>query len=160
VILVTWQHTGFEAAEEAVAVASYGVVGRVAEKFWDQLQQGCNWGPRACELLQDEEDGVGAGEEEFVGKSIVEDNIDRVEVAGVGPVAGEDAGDESALQRGETEERIAIAAENELDQAIAESANAVVEEDGVGHAYIETLAPARSKAPSLRLAEGTLYLAK
>jgi hypothetical protein len=37
------------------------------------------------------------------------------------------------LQRGEAEDGIAIAAEDELDEAVAESADAVVEEDGRRH---------------------------
>jgi len=45
------------------------------------------------------------------------------------------------------EDRLAIAAEDELDEAVAESADAVVEEDGVGHGTLETLAAAKSKAP-------------
>ena len=82
-------------------------------------------------MFEDERRGVGAGEQRFVGEFMVEDDIDRIEVGGVGAVAGEDAGGEWALQRGETEYGIVIAAENELDEAVAESADAVVEEDGV-----------------------------
>jgi len=44
-------------------------------------------------------------------------------------VAGEDAGGERALQRCETEDAMAVAAKDELDEAVAESADAVVEED-------------------------------
>jgi hypothetical protein len=82
-------------------------------------------------LFEDIEDGGGAGEQLFVGKFVVEDDVNGIEVAGVGAVAGEDACGERALQGGETEDGMAIAAENELDEAVAQSADSVVEEDGV-----------------------------
>lgn len=107
------------AAEDTVAVAGYGVVGRVAQNFWQELKDGCGGAPEASELLEDEEDGVGAGEQIFVGEFLVDDDVDRVQVGGVGAVAGEDADGDGALQRGETENGFAIAAENELDEAVA-----------------------------------------
>ena len=133
-ILITAQGANFGAAEKAVTVAGYDVVSRVAEDFGQELQEECGGSPEAWELLQDEEDGVGAGEQTFVGELVVEGDIDRVENARIDAVAGEDGGGERALQRRETEDGIAIAAKNELDEAVAESAAAVVEEDGVGHA--------------------------
>jgi len=69
----------------------------------------------------------------FVGEFVIDDDVDCVEITGAGGVAGEDGCGESALQRGETEEGIAVTAENDLDEAVAESADAVVEKDGVGH---------------------------
>ena len=129
-ILFTGQCAYVEAAEDAVAAAGYGVVGRVAEEGGQELQEGCGWAPWASELLENEDDGVGAGEQRFVGEVMVEDDVDGVAVGGVGTVAGEDASGDGALQRGETENGVAIAAEDELDKAVAESADAVVEEDG------------------------------
>jgi hypothetical protein len=38
-----------------------------------------------------------------------------------------------------------------LDEAVAESADAVVEEDGVGHGTLETLAACEVKSPTLSL---------
>ena len=67
---------------------------------------------------------------------MVEDHVDRIQIGGVDGVADEDAGGGIALQRGETEDGIAIAAEDELDEAVAESADVVVEEDGVGHGWV------------------------
>jgi len=60
---------------------------------------------------------------------VVKDEIDRVKVTGVDTVADEDVGCEGALQGGEPENGISIAAEDELDEAVAESADTVVEED-------------------------------
>lgn len=114
-------------------MAGYGVVGRVQKKFWQKLQEGCGWAPRAFELAQGEEDGVRAGEEAFAREFVVQDDVDGVEVTGIRAVTGEGAGGERALQRGETENGVGIMAESELDEAVAESADAVVEEDGMGH---------------------------
>ena len=91
-------------------------------------------------MIQYEDDGVGPGEEMFAGEFMVEDDVDGVESAGVDAAAVEDVGGERALQRGESEGGIGIATENELDETVAESADAVVEEDGMGHATSTTLA--------------------
>ena len=48
-------------------------------------------------------------------------------------MAGQDTRGERALQRCETENALRIAAENELVHPIAKSADAVVEDDRVGH---------------------------
>ena len=61
-ILITAQGANFGAAEKAVTVAGYDVVSRVAEDFGQELQEECGGSPEAWELLQDEEDGAGAGE--------------------------------------------------------------------------------------------------
>ena len=63
---------------------------------------------------------------------MIENRVDGVEAGGVGAVAAQNARSERALQRGETEDCPAIAVDYELDQAVAESADAVVEEDGAG----------------------------
>jgi hypothetical protein len=67
---------------------------------------------------------------------MVDDDVDRIERVGAGAVLGEDAGSESALQRGETEDGVAVAAKDELDEAVAESADAVVKQDGMGHGWV------------------------
>jgi len=65
---------------------------------------------------------------------------DCIQSGGTGAVAGEDGRGERALHRGEAEDSVAIATEDELDEAAAERADAVVEEDGVGHGTAKTLA--------------------
>lgn len=64
---------------------------------------------------------------------MIDYDVDCVEIGGTGAVAGEDGSGKRALQRGEAEDGVAIAAEDELDKAVAECADAVVEEDGVRH---------------------------
>ena len=63
------------------------------------------------------------------GQVRVDDDVERVKIAGIDAVAGEDAGGESALQRGKAKYRVAIAAESELDEVVAESTDSVVEKD-------------------------------
>jgi hypothetical protein len=61
-------------------------------------------------------------------------NVERVETRGAGSVAGEKLDGERALERSEAEEVVVVMAEGELDEAVAEPADAVVEQDGVrGH---------------------------
>jgi len=94
-------------------MAGDGVVEEVAQELGQQVKEKCGGGQRRAESLEDEECCIGAGEQEFAGSRIeIEDDIDRVEIAGVEIVAGEDAGGESALQRSETKHGIAIAAED------------------------------------------------
>ena len=89
--------------------------------------------PDSAEFFQDKDDGIGAREETFVGKFVIDDDVDSVEVLGICAVAGQDAGSERALQRCETKDSVGITADNELVQPVAESADAVVENDGVRH---------------------------
>jgi|SRR5271170_1257110 len=81
---------------------------------------------------------------------MVDNYIDGIESGRAGAVAGEDGHGERALQRGEAEDGIAIAAEDESDKAVAESADAVVEKDGVRHEFAiwMTLAGAGIKNPA------------
>jgi hypothetical protein len=120
-------------------MAGDSVVGGVSEEFGKESEHECGGVPRAAELGKHEESGVGAGEQEFVCLSVwtmgvrIDDDVDRIQMAGVKVVTGEDAGGKGALQRCETEDGIAVPAKDELDEAVAQSADAVVEEDRVGH---------------------------
>ena len=89
--------------------------------------------PESAKAFEDKDDGVGAREETFVGKFVIEDDVDSVKVLGIGTVTGQDARGERTLQRGEPKDGVKITAQDELIQPIAESADAVVEDDGVGH---------------------------
>ncbi len=143
------------AAEDAIAALGCGLVSRFPKESGYHAEKDCGCGPRATELSQHEENGISAGEEIFVCPSfgwvvrgwilanwilanwiMVDDDVDRIERVGAGAVLGEDAGSESALQRGETEDGVAVAAKDELDEAVAESADAVVKQDGMGHGWV------------------------
>src|ERR1700719_3299679 len=126
-ILLAGHGADFGAAENCVAVAGYDIVGGITQEPGHRLQNECSGTTRAWELFQGEEDGIGAGEQMFVGEFVVDDDVNCVEIDGAGGVAGEDGCGESALQRGE--DGVAVTAENELDEAVAESADAVIEKD-------------------------------
>ena len=64
---------------------------------------------------------------------VVEDHIDRVEIGGARVVAAQNASRKRALQRGELEDGVMVLPQDELGEAVAESADAVVEKDGAGH---------------------------
>ena len=85
----------------------------------------------------------------------MEGDVDRIQIVGVGIVAGEYGGGETALERCKTEDGVVVAAENELNETVAESADAVVEEDGAGHGWVtsKTLATCEIKEPTLSLQE-------
>lgn len=132
-IPITGQCADLRAAEEAVAVAGNFVVSGFAEEFGKSLQKRCCEIPGSAELLQYEQSRTGTREQAFIFRFVVEDNINRIQIARIYAVAREDASGEIALQRSEVEGLFAVAAKNELDEAVAESADTVVEEDGIRH---------------------------
>ena len=125
--------TGVVASKNAVTVAGDEAIGRVAEGTRNKLERECERAPDSAEVLEDEEDGVRAEEQRFVGLVVVDDEVDRIEVGRIRAVADKDAGGQRTLQRGEAEDGAAIAAEDESDQPVAETADTVVEEDGRRH---------------------------
>jgi hypothetical protein len=129
---------GIVAAEDAVAGAGDEIVSPVANGTRDEAEDESGEAPRAAELFKHKEDRVRARQKRFVGLAAVDHNICGVEIGWIGAVTGEDASCERALQRGEAKVRRAVVAKNELNVAVAESADAVVEEDGVGHRFGST----------------------
>ena len=61
-ILLTGHGAYFGAAEEAVAVAGYDIVSRIAQELRHELHKECEQRPCAWELFQDEDGGAGARE--------------------------------------------------------------------------------------------------
>lgn len=129
------QRAGFKAAEDSVTVAGDGVVDGVADRFRQELEQKGDSATARANLLEYKQDGIGAGEEKFRRhlRIRVDDEIDGVEIARIEVVAGEKAGGQSALQGSEAELALVITTEDELDEAIAQAADAVVKEDGARH---------------------------
>lgn len=129
------QRAGCEAAEDTVTVAGDGVVDEVADRFRQELEQEGDSAPAPAKLLEHKLDGIGAGEEKFRRhlRIRVDDEIDGVEIARIAVVAGEKVGGQSALQGSEAELALGITTEDELDEAIAQAADAVVKEDGARH---------------------------
>src|ERR1700680_3235586 len=99
-MLLAGERENIETPEDAVTAAGYDFVDHIAQEFGHELQEECSAPPRAWELLQDEDSGVGAGEQVLARQFRVDDGVEGIEIAGVGAVAREDRGGESALQRG------------------------------------------------------------
>src|SRR5580692_1839039 len=129
------QHAGFEATEDAVAIAGDYAVSPIAEEAGLELRHETQEAPEAPELLEDEDCGVGTSQQVFIGLIGVDDDINGVEISGVRPAPRKDARGQGTLQRSEAENSCGIAAQDELVQAVAESADAVVKQDGVGHGF-------------------------
>jgi hypothetical protein len=84
---------------------------------------------------EDEDDSIRPSQQLFVAKTIINDDIDSIEVLSIHPVPRQNPPGQHTLQRGESEEPIRIAPQNELHQPVAEAANAVVKKDGVRHGF-------------------------
>jgi len=145
VIYVTQHCADVGASENAVAMAGDSVVGKVSQESGNHGQGSCQRAPWDCKLAKYIKHSGGAREQILAGKFGVEDEVDRVKVGRLNAVAGQNAGCDGTLQRGETKDAIAVAAQDELDEAVAESADAVVEEDGM-HGILTTLAPCRLRS--------------
>ena len=83
---------GFGAAEDTVAVAGDEAVSPVAEGLGQELEEKSEELPEAAELMQDEDDRVGAREEMFAGEFVIHDDVDGVEILGISAATGQDAG--------------------------------------------------------------------
>jgi hypothetical protein len=90
------------------------------------LEKECGEERRSSQLAENEDQSLGPGEQAFVRPFIVEHDIHRIPSDRIRAVASEDTGSKGALQGSETEDRFAITAENELNEAVAKSADAVV----------------------------------
>jgi hypothetical protein len=97
------------------------------------LEKECGEARQSSQLAKNEDHSLGPREQAFVRPFIVVHDIDRVQSDRIRAVASEDTGSKGALQGSETEDRFAITAEDQLNEAVAESTNTVVEEDRWGH---------------------------
>ena len=64
---------------------------------------------------------------------MIDYDIDRIQSSRVYAVTRKYPGSDRTLQRCEAKEIIAVSAKNKLDETVAESTDAIVEEDGMGH---------------------------
>ena len=97
-ILRPGEHASFETAEDAIAIAGDEAIRGVAQNPRQQLEEEAEKLPESAKAFEDEDDGVGAREETFVGKFVIEDDVDSVKVLGIGTVTGQDARGERTLQ--------------------------------------------------------------
>jgi hypothetical protein len=134
-ILRTGEHAIFGAAENAVAVAGDEAIPSVAQRSGQESEDDTEDLPESAKALENEDNDVRAREETFVRKFVIEDDVDGVKVLRIGIVTGQDTRGERTLQRGKAKDGVGIAAEDELIQAVAESACAVVKNDRVSHGF-------------------------
>ena len=84
-------------------------------------------------MPEKESDRIRTKQQRLAGPVVVQNDAHGVDVCGIRVVAVEDLGGKPTLQRGETKCPFRIAAQNEPDETIAQSADAIVEEDGIGY---------------------------
>src|ERR1035437_5502858 len=83
------------------------------------------------QLPEDKDDRIGPSQQLLVGLVGIDHNVHRIEVLSIRPMPGQNAPSQRTLQRGEAEDARRIAPQNELDEPVAQPADAVVEQDGV-----------------------------
>src|ERR1700727_959921 len=84
-------------------------------------------------LFQHEDHGIRPRENLFAHEIVINDHIHRIEILRILPMAPENACGYRTLQSGKTKDSIRIAPQNELDEPVAQAADAIVEQDRVGH---------------------------
>jgi hypothetical protein len=124
------KNAGFGAAEDLVAVPGDEMVSLIADNAGKDPESKAEESPASAEPLKGEKDCVGARQQVLIRQFVIQHDVDRVEIAGIPSMAIKDAGGKSALQRGKTKAVLRVALQDELDEAVAEAADAVVEEDG------------------------------
>jgi hypothetical protein len=129
-LLGVGEGAGVELSEDLVAIAGDHGVEDVAKGAREESPDRAASAPGASEFAEDIDNGIGAGDELFFWLFGVGYNVERVEICDARSVTLKDASSKGTLQGGEAEEIMAIMTESEFDQAVAEPAHAVVEEDG------------------------------
>jgi hypothetical protein len=78
---------------------------------------------------------------------MIEDDVESIELLRISAVMSEDARGEGALERCKAEHSLTIVPQHELVQAVAQSADAVVEDDGVKRGHNIDFSIQRSQQP-------------
>jgi len=126
------QRTGLVLSEDAIPVPRDQVVAPVAHSPWEQREQHRAKLPTSAKLPQDLNGCVVSRKQSLTGLLVIEHQIKRVEIIGIGIVLPQKVAGKIALQRCEPKPVSMIVLEHKLDQAVAESANAIVEDDRIG----------------------------
>ncbi len=95
---------------------------------WEQSERSRCSAPRAAQLTEEGDHGAGAGREEVPG---IFDYVERLQIIRIEMVALQDSGCIGTLQGSEAKMGVGVVPDNKLDKAVAESANAIVEQDRV-----------------------------
>ena len=138
-----WNLAGLEFAKKLITVARDQVVGFVSEPARQQLHDRGDSAPDSAQFCEYLNRSVGAGCQTFVGLRIVQQQVHRIQSLWVDSVSLEDIARELTLQSGKPEAVGLVALEDKLIEAIAESANTVIEDDRIGYRQ-QTRHPAAS----------------
>jgi hypothetical protein len=104
--------------------------------YW--LRQGCEDTsadtPETADLSEYKDDSDRSGDQGFPRFILIDNDIEGVEGGGIGAVAGENLCGDRTLQGGEAKNLSPVVPNDELDEPIAQPANAIVKKDWLRHA--------------------------
>ena len=125
------QHAGFVLAKDLITMAGHKIIKPVSNRPRDNLSEAGKT-PNAANLLCEQEECIRLCQQSFVGLSLIEDDVDGVEILMVHAMPLQYRGGKVALQRSKTKTIVTISLQQKLDGAIAKTADAIVENDRVG----------------------------
>lgn len=128
------QHAGIMFAKDSITIARDHPVHRVSQHP-RQDAPGSRQFPNAPESPDDVENCVRAHQHALSRFAMINHNVERIEVVRVRPMSLEQRLGKFALQRRKAKPIMDIALQYKLDQTIAESANAVVQNDRFGFGF-------------------------
>ena len=140
-------------AENTIAVSGDEIVDPVAEELGKQTADFAD-APNTAEVPGGAQSSVGFGKCMFDGEAVIGDDGNGIKVGSVDSMLTEECVGEFALKWSIAKAIVAIMAEEELDETIAESADAVVEHDCFAGLNFSSWAHGNSVAPCLRFAGG------
>ena len=135
-ISVLWlrQKTRLGSAENSITIARNHAVCGIAQDSGKQLQRGSNYAPKSSQGLQHEDRRIGTGFQTLIGLIRINSDIESIQVLRIRSMAGQDARSQGTLERGKAENTVRVSQQDKLIHPVAEPADAVVKQDGVGHA--------------------------
>lgn len=120
-----------EFSEQAIPISRNEIVERVPDETRHRAEQCCDEFPDTAKAAQQQDRRFRARAEALARFFGIGHDIESVEVVGGDAVTGEDPGRNRSLQCRKTELILPVASQGELDESIAKSADAVIEDDGV-----------------------------
>src|ERR1700685_453031 len=119
-------------AEDAVTVSRDPIVAPISQPQRKQLQRRAQGTPSSAKFSQSHNRSVGARRNSLIGKRVVQHYVHGVEVVWGSVVPSQYLSRKIALQGGKAEAVVRIVFQKELNQPVAEAADAVVENDRIG----------------------------
>jgi hypothetical protein len=126
--LTTRNQTAVETSEQAISMSRHDVVRAVADHPWQQAHH-LRRPPRPPQCTGDKEHGVAPGDDACGRGPVIGHHVERSEFIGIPTAPLHDGPADVALERSKPEHATAIVAEQELQKAAAETADAVVQDE-------------------------------